>query len=66
MQEFCSTYDQFLIRGNLLAKKLMSQGFLQSRLQAALHTFYGRYNDLVCRYNLPLGQILSDVYNTNR
>jgi hypothetical protein len=24
----CSTYDQFLIRGSLLTKKLMSQGFL--------------------------------------
>jgi hypothetical protein len=27
----------------------------QSHLQAAFLKFYGRYNDLVCQYNLPLG-----------
>jgi hypothetical protein len=58
----CSTYDQFLIRRSLLTRKFMSQGFLQSRLQAALLKFYGRYNDLVCQYNLSLGQI----FITNR
>jgi hypothetical protein len=47
-----STYDQFLIRGSVLTKKLMSQGFLQSRLQAAVRKYYSRYNDLVCQYNL--------------
>jgi hypothetical protein len=57
----CLTYDQFLIRGSLLTKTLMSQGFLQSRLQAALRKFYGRYNDLVCKCNLPLSQMQSDV-----
>jgi hypothetical protein len=60
------TYEQVSIRGSLLTKKLMSQGFLQSRLHTALRTFYGRYNDLVCQYNLPLGQMLSDVFHTNR
>jgi hypothetical protein len=30
-----STYDQFLNRGSMLTKKLMSQGFLLFRLQAA-------------------------------
>jgi hypothetical protein len=43
----------------------MSQGFLQSCLQVAFHKFYGGYNDLVCQYNLPLVQILSDVFYTN-
>jgi hypothetical protein len=55
----CSTYDQFLVRGNLLTDKLMSQGFQLSRLQAAFRKFYGRYNDLICSYNLCLGHILS-------
>jgi hypothetical protein len=44
----------------------MSQGFLQSRLQAAFHKFYGRYNDLVCQYSLSLGQMLTDVFQINR
>jgi hypothetical protein len=30
-----------------------------SRLQAAFRKFYGRYNDLVCQYNLPLAEIMS-------
>jgi hypothetical protein len=35
--------------------------FQLSRLQAAFHKFYGRYNDLICPYNLSLGHMLSDV-----
>jgi hypothetical protein len=42
----CSAYDQFLLRGNLLTEKLMSQEFQMSRLQAAFRKFYGRYNIL--------------------
>ena len=62
----CSTYDQFLVRGCLLTNKLMSQGFQLSRLQAAFRKFYGRYNDLICPYNLSLGRMLSDMFHTNR
>ena len=58
----CSTYDQFLVRGNLLTDKLMSQGFQLSRLQAAFRKFYGRYNDLICPCNLSLGH----MFHTNR
>jgi hypothetical protein len=58
--------DQFLVRGNLLTDKLMSQGFQLSRLQAAFRKFYGRYNDLICPYNLSLGNMLSDMFHTNR
>jgi hypothetical protein len=53
-------------RGNLLTDKLMSQGFHLSRLQAAFRKFYGRYNDLICPYNLSLGHMLSDMFHTNR
>jgi hypothetical protein len=55
----CSAYDQFLLRDNLLTKKLMSQGFQMSRLQAAFRKFYDRYNDLIYPYNLSLGHMLS-------
>jgi hypothetical protein len=57
--------DQFLVRGSLLTNKLMSQGFQLSRLQAAFRKFYGRYNDLICPYNLSLGHMLSDMFHTN-
>jgi hypothetical protein len=43
----CSTHDQFFSRGRLQTDKLMSQGFLQSRLTSAFRKFYGCYNDLV-------------------
>ena len=49
-----------------MTNKLMSQGFQQSRLQAAFRKFYSRYNDLVCAYNLSLGNMLSDMFDTNR
>jgi hypothetical protein len=61
-----SIYDKFLVRGNLLTDKLRSQGFQLSRLQAAFRKFYGRYNDLICPYNLSLGHMLSDMLHTNR
>jgi hypothetical protein len=61
-----ATYDQFLIWVSLLTNTLMSRGFLQSRLQAAFCKFYGGYNNLVCQYNLPLGQVLSDVFHECR
>jgi hypothetical protein len=53
----CSTYNQFLIQGSLLTNKLMSKEFLQFCLQTAFHKFYYCYNNLVCQYNLSLGQI---------
>jgi hypothetical protein len=58
----------FLVWGNLLTNKLMSQGFLLSRQcwHAAFSKFYGRYNDLICPYNLSLGYMLSDLFHTNR
>jgi hypothetical protein len=62
----CSTYHQFLVRCSLLTYKLMSQGFQMSRLQAAFHKFYGRYNNLIYPYNLSLGHMLSDMFHNNR
>jgi hypothetical protein len=53
-----STYDQFA------DKQVEVTGFLQSRLQAAFYKFYGCHNDLVYQCNLPLSQILSDVFHT--
>jgi hypothetical protein len=61
----CSAYDQFLLRGNLLTKKLMSQGFQMSHLQAAFRKVYGRYNDLIHPYNLSLGHMLFDMFHNN-
>ena len=60
----CSTYDEFLKRGMLLTNKLNKQDYQQSRLKSSFRKFYGRYNDLVSKYNLPLSQMLNDVFHT--
>jgi hypothetical protein len=62
----CSAYDHFLLRDNLLTKKLMSQWFQMYRLQAAFRKFYGRCNDLIYSYNLSMGHMLSDMFHNNR
>jgi hypothetical protein len=62
----CSAYDQFLLRSNLLTKRLMSQGFQMSRLQTAFRKSYGRYNDLIYSYNLSVGHMLSGMFHNNR
>ena len=46
----CHAYADFLKRGQLLTKKLMMQGYNESRLKSSFRKFYGRYNDLVCDY----------------
>ena len=50
---------------NLLTSNLMKQEYQQSRLKSSFRKFYGRYNDLVSKYNLSLSQMLIDVFHTN-
>jgi hypothetical protein len=44
----------------------MSQWFQLSHLQEAFSKFHGRYNDLICPYNLFLGNMRSDMFHINR
>ena len=57
-------YEDFLKRGQQLTKKLMLQGYNESRLKSSFRNFYGRYNDLVCDYNLSLSHMLTDLFHT--
>ena len=54
----------FQKRGKLLTKKLMLQGYNESRLKSSFCKFYGRYNDLVCDYKLSLTYMLNDLFHT--
>jgi hypothetical protein len=45
----------------LLTKKLMLQGYNESRLKSSFRKFYGRYNGLVCDYKLSLAHMLNDL-----
>jgi hypothetical protein len=60
----CFAYGYFLGRGGLLIKKLMLQGYNESRLKSSFRKFYGRYNDLVCDYKLSLAHMLNGLFHT--
>lgn len=60
----CATYEQFIKRGKLLTNKLLEQKYQEPRLKSSLRKFYGRYNDLVSKYNVSLGHMLTDVFHT--
>jgi hypothetical protein len=50
----CGSYQDFLDRGLLLTRKLLSQGFLLVKLKSSLRKSYGRHHDLVDRYGIPV------------
>jgi hypothetical protein len=60
----CFAYEDFSKRGRLLTNKLMLQGYNISRLKSPFRQFYGRYNDLVCDYKLPLAHMLDNLFHT--
>jgi hypothetical protein len=60
----CFAYEDFSKRDKLLAKKLMLQGYDESRLESSFRKFYGRYNDLVCDCRLSLAHVLDDLFHT--
>jgi hypothetical protein len=60
----CFPYEDFSKRGKLLTKKLMLQGYNESRLKSSSRKFYGRYKDLDCDYKLSLAHMLNDLFHT--
>ena len=50
----CSSYQDFLDRGLLLARKLLNQRFLLVKLKSSLRKFYSRHHDLVDRYGISV------------
>jgi hypothetical protein len=60
----CFAYEDFSKRGKLLTKKLMLQGYNESRLKSSFRKFYGRYNDLVCNDKLSLAHMLNDLFHS--
>jgi len=43
----CGSYQDFFVRGLLLTRNLLNQGFLLVKLKSSLRKFYGHHNDLV-------------------
>ena len=58
----CSSYQDFMERGKVLTKTLLSQGYQKTKLVATLKKFYGRNIDLVNPYNVAVSRIVSDVF----
>ena len=50
----CGSYQDFLDRGLLQTRKLLSQGFLLVKLKSSLRKCYGRHHDLVDRYGISV------------
>ena len=46
----CSHYDDFRYRYKCLVDRLLSQGYIAVRLEKSFKKFYGRYQDLIEKY----------------
>ena len=46
----CSYYDDFRYRHKCLVDRLLSQGYIALRLEKSFKKFYGRYQDLIEKY----------------
>ena len=57
----CSSYHDFLVRGNLLTSKLLRQGYQSLKLKIAFKKFYGRHHELTEKYNMSVSQIITDL-----
>ena len=58
----CGSYQDFLVRGLLLTRKLLNQGFILVKLKSSLRKFYGRHHDLVGRYGIYVSQMTTDTF----
>ena len=43
------------------SSKLLGQGYVMERLKSSLRKFYGRYGDLIKRYEVSLSQMFHDI-----
>jgi hypothetical protein len=59
----CGSYQDFLDRGLLLSRKLLSQGFLLVKLKSSLRKCFGRHHDLIDRYGISVSQMTTDMFH---
>ena len=58
----CSYYDDFGYRHNLLVDRLICQGYEVKRLRNSLKKNYGRYPDLIGKYQRSVKDMLADSF----
>ena len=58
----CSYYDDFRYRQKLLVDRLLSQGYKVKRLRNSFKKFYGRYPDLIGKYQKSVKDMVADSF----
>ena len=58
----CSCYDDFGCRHKLLVDRLLSQGYEVKRLRNSFKKFYGRYPDLIGKYQRSVKDMVADSF----
>ena len=58
----CSYYDDFGYRHKLLVDRLLSQGYEVKRLRNSFKKFYGRYPDLIRKYQRLVKDMVADSF----
>ena len=58
----CSYYDDFGYRHKLLVDRLLSQGYEVKRLRNSFKKFYGRYPDLIGKYQRSVKDMVADSF----
>ena len=59
----CGSYPDFLDRGLLLTRKLLTQAFLLVKLKSSFRKCYDRHHDLVGRYQISVSQMTTDMFD---
>ena len=58
-------YDDFACRHKLLVDRLLYQGYRVNRLRNSFQKIYGRYPDLVAKYQKSVRDMLNDSFPFN-
>ena len=58
----CSNYDDFGNRHKLLVDRLLSQDYEVKRLRNLFKKFYGRYPDLIKKYERSIKDMIADSF----
>ena len=58
----CSDYDDFRYRHKCLVDRLLSQGYIALRVEKSFKKFYGRYQDLIEKYQRSVNVMVNDSF----
>ena len=61
----CSYYDDFRLRHRMLVERLVSQEYRYEPLRNSIKKFYGRYQDLIAKYQRSVSDAVRDSFPSN-